>query len=89
MSSPDTNSDLSEEKPARGALTWLLWIPAAVLIYFLSLGPAIWLHRHTQNSGTRKTIETVYAPLEWAARKRGIGKVIEAYANWWWKLGEK
>jgi hypothetical protein len=66
-----------------------LWLPLAALIYFLSLGPAIWAYEHTQITGVRTVIEKIYAPLECAARKPGVGRVIGAYAKWWYDLSKQ
>src|ERR1043166_5505858 len=87
--SVDKTSDQLEDSSGRGLLSWILWLPLAVLIYFLSVGPAIWVYEHTKNPGARKSIETFYAPLEWAARKPVVGRVIEAYARCWHGLGKQ
>ena len=83
------NDDELEESSSRASLSWFLWLPLAALIYFLSLGPAIWVYEHNQSAAVRKSLETIYRPLEWAARKPGVGKIIEAYAKWWYELGKQ
>jgi hypothetical protein len=57
VNAPDTLS-----KPnSRPAWPLLAWIPAALVLYILSTGPAVKLLEH--DIVTEKQIETFYAPL--------------------------
>lgn len=66
--------------PAIAAAT--LALATLVLLYILSVGPAIWLHERQMLSD--EVGEAVYGPLVWAANStKVIGVPLEFYANLW------
>lgn len=73
------------EDAERHPVSWMFalnLVVAAVLGYFITLGPAVWLHRKWAPS--RPFIEAVYAPLEKACRLSPIlEKVVLRWVNLW------
>ncbi len=59
-------------------LSWLLWVGVAIMLYLLSLGPAVKLHRAVPKS--RPVIEAMYFWVEPLARS---SPKFNAAAEWY------
>ncbi|MBN1670741.1 MAG: hypothetical protein JXR37_06905 [Kiritimatiellae bacterium] len=59
----------------------MLGMLAFLLLYVLSLGPAVRLVQYYPRAGW--LFESVYCPLLWLADNTGLGKVLEVYVDLW------
>ncbi|MDB5340312.1 MAG: hypothetical protein JWN70_5931 [Planctomycetaceae bacterium] len=76
--------DRTDESSQKTSLTVvILWVLAALLLYVLSLGPAVRLHQNS-SATTRQVIETIYAPLE-LLRHLPLRVPLEMYLDLWRK----
>ena len=82
-------AESSNRPRERFGLGWWVWIPAAILAYLLSSGPAIWIYERSNSTRVQNILEVVYAPVEWAAQLPVIGRAIDSYAEWWRDRSEK
>jgi hypothetical protein len=57
---------------------------ALPVIYFLSVGPALWLTNRGYISEAH--FKTAYAPLLWAREWKPFGEVLQRYV-WLWRYG--
>ena len=55
-----------------------------VVVYVLSMGPAYWLEIH--HPDYPRTLDTLYAPVDWARRYPPVESVFWPYLRWWIKL---
>jgi hypothetical protein len=79
----------------RGWFAWACLIAAAlvvlIVLYVLSLGPAVWLHASLSGKPhwPRDAIEIIYAPLKWWFDQDLPGRVLlGAYVEWWSDLAD-
>ena len=55
----------------------------AVIVYFLSSGPAVWLA--SRDMLDIEHLETIYAPIVWAVHhSETCEKVVEFWVELWW-----
>jgi hypothetical protein len=70
------------DAPAKGTRSWIVWalIGLLVVVYPLSLGPAIWLGRVSNTAIAGE--ESVYAPIWWMYRQSPAARtVIDRYTG--------
>jgi hypothetical protein len=68
---------------SRGGL-WI-WLPLILILYLLSVGPAVRIHDRTTSAALRNTIEGFYAPIESLQ-----STPLRAPLDWWvslWRHG--
>lgn len=54
----------------RSTWTWFLFaVPMVLLMYVLSVGPAIWLANHWTNETYLDAIVAFYTPLDWVSER--------------------
>lgn len=68
-----------EEKPNHAG--WVAAVFVAVLLYVLSVGPAVLLSIKTGDGG--RSIRIFYAPVIWLHENTPLKKPIEAYLFLW------
>jgi hypothetical protein len=70
------------KKVGFGCMGWAVMLFALVLLYVLSIGPAVWLR--TNNVITHDTLVSVYYPISWLETKSPLfAEPIEAYCRLW------
>jgi hypothetical protein len=66
---------------------WLWWLPVAVLLYYLSIGPAVFLVQRgfiARGSQTFQALVAFYTPLEAIDRRAPlIHKLLGMYLHLW------
>ena len=82
------NSDMDDKPTKRGGGTAVMvLVLVAVLIvlpmlYMLSVGPAVWMA--TSGRMNPKTLNAIYSPVEWTAKRiPGGGDALLWYVRWW------
>ncbi|MGH7784687.1 MAG: hypothetical protein ACREO5_12700, partial [Candidatus Binatia bacterium] len=55
-----------DEKSGMGFGSVVLWIVVALVVYFLSIGPAAWLDLHSKSPALDTALRVIYSPLELA-----------------------
>jgi hypothetical protein len=76
-----TRDGMSDEpKKRRGA--WIWWpVVLLIVLYPLSVGPAMWL---VTSPALDKTVSTIYAPIFWlVGRSDWAASVVEWYLHFW------
>jgi hypothetical protein len=77
---------MSEEADKGRVSGWwaLLAMPAALVLYVLSIGPAIMIVKRTGKG--IEVVDAVYAPLEWLHDNTALGGPLRSYVNLWDRL---
>jgi hypothetical protein len=83
VSSMNENEAISDEKYEAGFGFLLFWICTALLIYVLSIGPAVWLHRKTSSERMKAGLETIYAPVVFLIEKTPLRQAGEWWVGKW------
>lgn len=73
---------MSAESHGKGGSWWLILVLMSPIVYFLSIGPAIWLHPHLPDIG-QDALESFYRPLEYLAKIKPFERLFEAYVSLW------
>ena len=73
-----------ESSTSSTVATNLGWFFAGVILYVLSVGPAVLVYDGLPKPA-KKAVELIYAPVVWLADSR-IGEPIEWYANLWERI---
>jgi hypothetical protein len=63
---------------------WFKWMAAvwiALMIYCLSIGPAVYVAERTHSD--KKPLETVYWPLSWLHDNTPLQQPLKNYVNLW------
>src|SRR5580765_830476 len=80
---PDTAQPAPEtdEKKSRGLASYVVWAFVAVMVYVLSVGPAV---RYELKTATAHPIlESIYAPLGWMYKNTVLHKPLALYLHIW------
>ena len=72
-----------ETKPSRSGHIWL-WIPVTLVLYVLSVGPAMKMEDANVFSPSQKRVLNVfYEPLDWCYRHTWLRKPLDTYIKLW------
>ena len=83
--SEDRDNHHAEESASSSAIaTNLGWLFTRVILYVLSVGPAILVYDGLPRPA-KNVVQIVYAPVIWLAESP-VGKPIEWYGNLWERL---
>jgi hypothetical protein len=66
---------------SRSVATVLSWVLAAILVYILSVGPAVWLS--AKGIVPERVCDTIYLPLQLVASTPVAGGILAKYVAWW------
>ena len=74
------NADKSHSGRYWGA-GWL-WLALSVVLYVLSVGPAVRIHDNAKSASVRSAIEVFYTPLE-LIQWTPLSRPLQAWIQWW------
>jgi hypothetical protein len=82
---------VSEARPQKSSATaWMLFILAALLLYWLSIGPVFYLEAIGRVPGSWEPwLNDFYRPLDWLHDHTPMWAPMNAYGRWWLKLAIK
>jgi hypothetical protein len=82
MAEPNEVDSKSKHSPS--FWDFILWPATVLMLYVLSIGPAVWLAGSGSPSTTERLLEAFYTPLHWMCIEvPPFGKAIDVYMHWW------
>ena len=65
----------------------VLWAFFALVVYILSIGPAVWLHQKMPSAGLKSVLNVIYMPLGFVIKETPLRPVGEWWIRLWIDLG--
>jgi hypothetical protein len=78
--------DKNLSSAGKGVSSIVLWAFLCLVVYFLSVGPAAWIHKRTKSAAVQDALKTIYTPIILLAEQPPFGRAVEWYIGIWTEL---